>query len=101
MICALSNGICQSYWTNTGSADEIISLMKKKFIVITDDIIRLIAGIFVDIHLENYSAEKLSLKTKEKKYALALEDYTEEKLAVGISWNKKTKAHKILIEDID
>lgn len=40
-------------------------------------------------------------KSKRKKYALALEDYTGEKLAVGISWNKKTKAHKILIEDID
>lgn len=65
MICALSNGICQSYWTNTGSADEIISLMKKKFIVITDDIIRLIAGIPVD-HLENYSAEKLSLNTRKE-----------------------------------
>jgi hypothetical protein len=101
VICALNYGICQSYWTNTGSAAEIISLMEKKFRVITDDIIRLIAGIPVDIHLENYSAEKLSLKTKEKKYALALKDYTEEKLAGGISWYKKTKAHKILIEDID
>ena len=101
MICALNNGIYQSYCTNTGSTDEIISLMEKKIRVITDDIIRLITGIPVDIHLENYSAEKLSLKIKEEKYALALKDYTREKLAVGISWNKKTKAHKILIEDIN
>ena len=66
MICALNYGICQSYCTNTGAMDEIISLMKKKFIVITDDIIRLIAGIPVDIHLENYIAEKLSLNTRKE-----------------------------------
>lgn len=66
MICALNNGICQSYCTNIGSADEIISLMEKNFRVIMDDIIRLIAGIPVDIHLENYSAEKLSLNTRKE-----------------------------------
>ena len=50
----------------------------------------------------NSSPEEEALQQiKEKKYALALEDYTGEKLAVGIFWNQKTKAHKILIEDID
>ena len=40
------------------------------------------------------------LTIKEKKYALALEGYTGEKFAVGISWDKKTKEHKIKIEDV-
>ena len=37
---------------------------------------------------------------REKKYALTLRNYTGEKFAVGISWDKKTKEHKIMIEDI-
>ena len=48
----------------------------------------------------NSSPEEALQQIKEKKYALALEVYSGEKLAVGISWNKETKAHKILIEDV-
>ena len=38
---------------------------------------------------------------REKKYAMALKDYTGQKLAVGISWDSKTKEHKVKVEDID
>ena len=48
----------------------------------------------------NSSPEESLQQIKEKKYAQALVGYSGEKLAVGISWNKETKAHKILIEDI-
>ena len=37
---------------------------------------------------------------KEKNYAMALKEYTGQKLAVGISWDSKTKEHKVKIEDI-
>lgn len=46
------------------------------------------------------SPEEALQQIKEKKYDQALSGYSGEKLAVGISWNKETKAHKILIEDI-
>ena len=48
----------------------------------------------------NSSPEEALQQIKEKKYALALEGYSGEKLAVGISWDKETKAHKIMIKDI-
>ena len=48
----------------------------------------------------NLSPEEALQQIKEKKYALALKDYTGEKLAVGISWDKETKAHEIMIEKI-
>ena len=47
------------------------------------------------------SIEEALKQIREKKYAFALEGYTGEKFAVGISWDKKTKEHKIKIEDID
>lgn len=54
------------------------------------------------LELKKDSTPEEALKQiKEKKYALALRDYTGEKFAVGISWDKKTKEHKIKIEDID
>ena len=49
---------------------------------------------------KNSSPEEALKQIKEKKYALALEGYTGEKFAVGISWDKKIKEHKIMIEDV-
>lgn len=49
---------------------------------------------------KNSTPEEALKQIREKKYALALKNYTGKKFAVGISWNKKTKEHKIKIEDI-
>ena len=49
---------------------------------------------------KNSTPEEALKQIKEKKYALALKDYTGEKFAVGISWDSKTKKHNIKIEDI-
>ena len=49
---------------------------------------------------KNSTPEEALKQIKEKKYALALKDYTGEKFAVGISWDSKTKKHNIMIEDI-
>lgn len=49
---------------------------------------------------KNSTPEEALKQIKEKNYALALRDYTGKKFAVGISWDKKTKEHKIRIEDI-
>ena len=53
----------------------------------------------LELKVNSSPAEALQ-QIKEKKYALALEGYTGEKLAVGISWDKQTKAHEIMIEDL-
>ena len=49
---------------------------------------------------KNSTPEEALKQIREKKYALALRNYTGTKFAVGISCNKKTKEHKIKIEDI-
>ena len=54
----------------------------------------------LELKIDSTPEEALK-QIKEKKYALALKDYTGAKFAVGISWDKKTKEHKIKIEDID
>ena len=54
------------------------------------------------IELKKYSEPEIALQQiKEKRYALSLRDYTGKKLAVGISYDKKLKSHKVKIADID
>lgn len=53
------------------------------------------------IELKKDSTPEEALKQiKEKRYGLALKDYTGQKLAVGISYDSKLKNHKVKIEDI-
>ena len=53
------------------------------------------------IELKKDSTPDEALKQiKEKRYALALKEYTGQKLAIGISYNSKQKQHHIKIEEI-
>lgn len=53
------------------------------------------------IELKKDSTPDEALKQiREKRYALTLKDYSGQKLAVGISYDSKTKTHKVKIEDI-
>ena len=63
---ALSQGICQSYWTNTGPMDEISYYIENNIEAVRDDIVRMVSGIPVKILLEGYSAEKISLNTRDE-----------------------------------
>jgi len=48
----------------------------------------------------NRSAQGAINQIKEKQYIKALEKYTGEILAVGISYDKKTKVHSCVIEKL-
>ena len=63
---ALSDGICQSYWTNTGPMDEISYYIENNVEEVRDDIVRMATGIPVNILLEGYGAEKINLNTREE-----------------------------------
>ena len=53
------------------------------------------------IELKKNSTPDEALKQiHEKRYSLALKDYTGRKLAVGISYDEKLKKHSVKIEDI-
>ncbi len=63
---ALSDGVCQSYWTNTGPMDEISYYIENNVEEVRDDIVKMVSGIPVNVHLEGYSAEKLNLNTRDE-----------------------------------
>ncbi|MGL4874141.1 MAG: AAA family ATPase, partial [Clostridium sp.] len=70
VVKALKNGICKSYWTNTGAMDEVIDLIKYDILEIRDDIIEMIAGEEIDITIdEEFRAGQEAPKTKEEIYS--------------------------------
>jgi type I site-specific restriction endonuclease len=53
------------------------------------------------IELKKDATPDVALKQiREKRYALALKDYTGQKLAIGITYDSKLKEHHVKIEDI-
>ena len=66
VVCALKDGICQGYWTNTGPMDEILYYINNNIEKIKNDIVQMVAGIPVEIHLEGYSAEQIDLDTRDE-----------------------------------
>ena len=63
---ALRKGRCQTYWTNTGPMDEISYYIENNVEEVRNDIVKMVSGLPVDIHLEGYSAEKLNLNTRDE-----------------------------------
>ena len=66
VVYALSDGVCQSYWTNTGPMDEISYYIENNVEEIQNDIVQMVSGIPVNIHLEGYSAERINLNTRDE-----------------------------------
>jgi hypothetical protein len=64
VVSALSRGICQSYWTNTGPMDEIIYHINQNIDEVKNDVIQMISNIPVEIRLKGYCAEELTLETR-------------------------------------
>ena len=64
-VChSLSDGVCQSYWTNTGPMDEIIYYINNDIGEVRDDVVQMVMGIPVHLRLKGYGAEQMSLNTK-------------------------------------
>ena len=63
---ALSQGVCQSYWTNTGPMDEISYYIENNIEEIQNDIVQMVSGIPVNVYLEGYSAEQINLNTRDE-----------------------------------
>lgn len=61
---ALKQGVCQSYWTNTGPMDEIIYYINNDIGAVKDDIVSMVSGIPLEIKLKGYSAEQKELNTR-------------------------------------
>jgi len=64
VVCALSDGSCKSYWTNTGPMDEIIYYINQNIEEVKNDVVQMVSNIPVEIRLKGYSAEQLTLETR-------------------------------------
>lgn len=63
---ALERGICLNYWTETGPMNEIADCIEHNVSEVREDIIRLVAGIPVEIELHGYSVSELQLDTRDE-----------------------------------
>lgn len=42
VVCALENGVCQSYWTTTGKMDEVLFFLKYNMDEVKEDVIKMV-----------------------------------------------------------
>lgn len=64
VVYALSDGVCQSYWTNTGPMDEILYYINSDIDAVKDDVVKMVSEVPLEIKLKGYSAEQKELNTR-------------------------------------
>jgi len=64
VVSALSRGVCLNYWTETGPMNEIANCIEQNTAAVREDIVKMTAGIPVEVELEGYSASELQLNTR-------------------------------------
>ncbi len=64
VVYALSGGMYQNYWINTGPMDEIMYYVNNDIDSVKNDIVQMTSGIPLDIKLKGYGAERKELNTK-------------------------------------
>jgi hypothetical protein len=63
---ALSRGVCLNYWTETGPMNEIAECIEHNVDEVREDIVKMVAGIPVDIVLDGYSAVDFQLDSRDE-----------------------------------
>ena len=63
---ALSDGICRNYWTETGPMNEIADCIEHNVDEVREDIVNLVAGNTIEVHLDGYSVTQLQLDTRDE-----------------------------------
>lgn len=63
---ALTRGMCQNYWTETGPMNEIAEYIEHNVDEVREDIVNLIAGNPVEVQLDGYSVTHLQLDTRDE-----------------------------------
>jgi len=66
VVKALSRGVCLNYWTETGPMNEIADCIEHNTAAVREDIVKMTAGIPVEVELEGYSASELQLNTRDE-----------------------------------
>ncbi len=70
VVCALEDGVCQSYWTRTGKMDEVLFFLKYNIAEVRDDVVKMVNEIPVRMEIEEeYCAGQKSPENREEIYA--------------------------------
>ena len=66
-VCkALERGVCLNYWTETGPMNEIADCIEYNVDEVREDIVKMVAGIPVEIELMGYSAAEQQMNTRDE-----------------------------------
>lgn len=63
---ALTDGVCLNYWTETGPMNEIANYIEYNTDAVREDVVKMVAGIPVEVDLQGYSAVELELNTRDE-----------------------------------
>ena len=70
VVSAISDGICQSYWSGTSSNEEVVRLINMDFDGVKNDILNLIEGDEVTFSCANFQNDMVTLKDKNDVFSL-------------------------------
>ena len=63
---ALQKGKCKNYWTETGPMNEIAEYIEHNVDEVREDIVKMVAGIPIEVELEGYAASQLQLDSRDE-----------------------------------
>ena len=66
VVCALEDGKCLNYWTETGPMNEVAEVIEHNVDEVREDIVNMVAGIPVEVELEGYGATQLDLNSRDE-----------------------------------
>lgn len=70
VVCALEDGICQSYWTKTGKMDEVLFFLKYNIGEVRDDVVKMVNHLPVHLEIKKeYTAGQESPAARKEIYA--------------------------------
>ena len=102
VVCALRDNQLANYWTSSGTYDSIFNYIKGNIADVRNDI----PGIILELKI-NHTPQEAIEQIKEKNYQLKFQGkigeisaYEGSILAVGISYDRKTKKHSCEVEKL-
>lgn len=102
VVCALRDNQLANYWTSSGTYDSIFNYIKGNIADVRNDIL----GIILELKI-NHTPQEAIEQIKEKNYQLKFQGkigeisaYEGSILAVGISYDRKTKKHSCEVEKL-
>lgn len=70
VVCALEDGVCQSYWTRTGKMEEVLFFLKYNINEVKEDVVKMVNHIPVRLEIkQEYTAGQGIPTTKKEIYA--------------------------------